>query len=88
MGILAWIVIGGLAGWAASKVMGTDAEQGVGMNILVGIAGALVGGFLVWLLGGDSTGITGFNLASFLVALLGAVVLLAIVKAVRKNRVA
>jgi uncharacterized membrane protein YeaQ/YmgE (transglycosylase-associated protein family) len=82
--IIIWIVIGGLAGWVASMIVGTDKNQGVVGNIIVGILGALVGGFLVGLLGGD--GFTGFNLWSFLVALLGAVVLLGIWKAIASRR--
>lgn len=81
MGILAWIVLGGFAGWIASMIMKTDAEQGIFLNIVVGIIGAMLGGLLVQLLGGE--GISGFNLYSFVVAIFGAVVLLAIVKAVR-----
>jgi len=79
-GIIVWIVIGGLAGWVASKIVGTDKSQGAVGNIVVGILGALVGGFLVGLIGGE--GFTGFNIWSFLVALLGAVVLLFIWKAI------
>ena len=70
--IIAWIVIGGLAGWIASKIMGTDAEQGILGNIIVGVIGALVGGFVVGLLGGE--GFSGFNIWSFVVALIGAVI--------------
>ena len=81
MGILAWIILGALAGWLASKLMGTDAQQGAMANIIVGIVGALIGGFVASLLGGS--GVTGFNLYSLLVAVVGAVILLAIVKAVR-----
>lgn len=79
-GIIVWIVVGGLAGWVASKIVGTDKSQGLLGNIVVGILGALVGGFLVQLLGG--TGFTGFNLWSFLVALLGAVILLFLWRAI------
>lgn len=85
-GILVWIIIGGLAGWVASKIVGTDKSQGVVGNIIVGIVGALVGGFLVGLLGG--AGFTGLNLWSFAVALLGAVVLLSIWKAISGRRTA
>ena len=70
--IITWIVIGGLAGWIASKIMGTDAEQSVLGNIVVGIIGALVGGFVVGLLGGE--GFNGFNIWSFIVALIGAII--------------
>ena len=78
-GIIVWIVVGGLAGWLASKIVGTDRSQGLVGNIVVGILGALVGGFLVGLIGG--TGFTGLNPWSFLVALLGSVILLFIWKA-------
>ncbi len=82
MSILGWIIIGGLAGWIASKFMGTDKEQGVLANIIVGIIGAFIGGFVMNLLGGQ--GLTGFTVWSFLVALLGSVILLWILKAVRR----
>lgn len=81
MGILAWIILGGVAGWLASLIMKTDASQGVLLNIVVGIVGAFVGGFAFSLLGGE--GVTGFNLYSLLVAFVGAVFFLWIVKAVR-----
>lgn len=82
MGLIGWIILGGLAGWVASMITGTDKSMGVFANIIVGIVGALIGGFLISLFGG--VGITGFNVWSFLVALLGSVVLLAIVKAARR----
>lgn len=85
-GIITWIVVGGLAGWAASKITKTDASQGVVGNIVAGIIGAFVGGFLVGLLGGE--GFTGFNIWSFLVALLGAVVVLFIWRAITGRRTA
>jgi len=74
MSILAWIVLGGIAGWLASMVAGNNKEQGVFGNIFIGIIGALIGGFLVNVLGGE--GITGFNLWSLLVAVAGATLLL------------
>lgn len=74
MGILGWIILGALAGWLASKVTGKDRQMGPVANILVGIVGAFVGGLIMNLLGG--AGVTGFNLWSLLVAVLGAVVLL------------
>jgi uncharacterized membrane protein YeaQ/YmgE (transglycosylase-associated protein family) len=77
MGILGWIILGGLAGWLASRlVRGT----GLGLlgDILVGIVGGVIGGFIIGALGG--TGVTGFNLWSFVVALLGAILLLFIVR--------
>lgn len=79
MGIIGWIILGGLAGWIASKIASTDESMGLGLNIIVGIAGAFVGGFLFSIFGGS--GVTGFNLYSFLVALVGAVGLLWIYRA-------
>ena len=78
MGILAWVIIGALAGWIASKFMNTDASMGAFANIVVGIAGSLIGGFLMNMLGG--VGITGFNLWSLLVAVIGSVILLWILR--------
>lgn len=83
MGIILWIIFGGLVGWVASKFVGTDGQQGIVMNVIVGVVGAVIGGLLFSLLGGG--GVTGFNLYSFIVALIGAIVLLAIVKAVRRG---
>jgi uncharacterized membrane protein YeaQ/YmgE (transglycosylase-associated protein family) len=74
MSILLWILMGALAGWVASMVMGTDAEQGALMNIVLGIVGALVGGFIVSLFGVQ--GVTGFNLYSLLVSIVGAIALI------------
>ena len=74
LGFIGWIVLGGLAGWVASMIMGNNKSQGLLGNIVVGIIGGLLGGFVFGLFGG--AGVTGFNLWSFLVALVGAVVLL------------
>lgn len=81
MGLISWLIVGGLAGWLASKIMGTDHKMGLLANIGVGILGAFVGGFIVSLLGGS--GVTGFNLWSILVSLLGSVVLIWIVRKIR-----
>jgi len=81
MGFLAWIVLGGAAGWIASMIMHTDESQGIILNIVVGIVGAFIGGFAFNFFGG--AGVTGFNLYSLLVAILGAVVLLYVTKIVR-----
>jgi uncharacterized membrane protein YeaQ/YmgE (transglycosylase-associated protein family) len=70
MGILGWIIIGALAGWIGSKIMGTDARQGGLANIFIGIGGAVVGGFVTQKLFGDNLGNNGL-FASFGVALLG-----------------
>lgn len=83
MGILLWIIFGGIVGWVASLIMKTDSQQGIILNIVVGIVGAVVGGWIMDFMG--QSDVTGFNIYSFLVALLGAVVLIAIVKAVRRS---
>ncbi len=82
LNILAWIVLGGIAGWIASIIMRRDAQMGVLANIVVGIVGALIGGFLMNALG--APGATGFDLYSLLVAVLGAVVLLFFVGLLRR----
>ncbi|MEO8862741.1 MAG: GlsB/YeaQ/YmgE family stress response membrane protein [Candidatus Saccharimonadales bacterium] len=74
MNIVIWIVFGALAGWIASLIMGTNAEQGAIANIAIGIVGALIGGFVVQLVGGS--GVTGFNPMSLIIAIVGAVILL------------
>jgi uncharacterized membrane protein YeaQ/YmgE (transglycosylase-associated protein family) len=84
LGVIGWIVIGGLAGWVGSKIMGTDAQMGLILNIVVGIIGGLVGGFLLRGFGVDVAG--GGLLYSFLTCLLGAVILLAIVKLITGRR--
>ncbi len=84
MGIILWIIFGAFVGWIASMIMGTDDRQGIILNVVVGIVGAFLGGWLVGLIG--QSGVTGFNLYSFVVALIGAVVLIAIVKALRGYR--
>ena len=77
MGILSWIVLGGIAGWLASIVMKRNDRMGCITNIIAGIIGAAVGGWVFSLFGGQ--GVTGFNLPSLLVAFVGAVIVLAIV---------
>lgn len=84
MNILLWIILGALAGWIASLIMGTNKNQGCLMDIVVGVVGAFLGGLVFSLFGGQ--GVTGFNIYSLLVAVLGAVILLWIVGLVRKGR--
>lgn len=81
MGIILWILFGALVGWVASLIMKTDHEQGAILNIVVGIVGALLGGWGATLLGWGT--VNGFNLYSFLVSLAGAIVLIGVVKAIR-----
>ena len=83
MGILLWIIFGGLVGWVASLIMKTDPQQGIALNIVVGVSGAVLGGWLMNLFG--EGGVGGFTLYSFLVALLGAIVLIWIAKMVRTS---
>lgn len=82
MGIILWIIFGALVGWIASLIMKTNAQQGALLNIIVGIVGAVLGGYIMSYFG--ETGVTDFNTYSFLVALLGAVVFIGIVQAMRK----
>jgi uncharacterized membrane protein YeaQ/YmgE (transglycosylase-associated protein family) len=82
MGILIWIVFGGLVGWVASMIMSTDSQQGIILNVVIGIVGAFLGGWIMSFFG--EAGVSGFNLYSFVVALVGAVVLIAIVKMIRR----
>lgn len=77
-GIIGALIIGGLAGWVASMIMKTDGSMGILMNIIVGIVGAVLGNLLLPVFG--VTGTTGFSIWSFVVALLGAMLLLFIVK--------
>lgn len=82
------IVVGGILGWLASIVMRTDAQQGIILNIVVGIIGAILGGFLLTpLIGGAPITSGAFDIRSLLVSFLGAVVLLAIVNLFRRGRV-
>ena len=85
MGIITWIIFGAIAGWLASIIMKTNGEQGAFMNIIIGIIGAIIGGFAMGALGGN--GVTGFNLYSLIVAIIGSVILIAIVRALRGGRV-
>jgi len=77
-GFIGAIIIGGLAGWVASMIMKTDGSMGILMNIIVGVVGAIIGNLLLPLLGVSGT--TGFSIWSFVVALIGALVLLFLVR--------
>lgn len=83
-GIILWIIIGALAGWIGSKIMGTDGAQGGFANIIIGVIGAVVGGFITRAAMGDDAGNNGL-IASFFVALLGACVVIGIWKALSKK---
>jgi uncharacterized membrane protein YeaQ/YmgE (transglycosylase-associated protein family) len=87
MNFIIWIVIGGIIGWLASLVMKTDAQQGLFLNVVVGIVGALLGGWLLSPLFGTGTiNADDFSPMSLLVSFLGAVILLAIVNLVFRGR--
>jgi len=86
MNIIIWLVVGGLIGWVASLIMRTDAQQGIILNVVVGIVGALLSGwFLSPLFGVSTINQSNFSIAGLLVSLLGAVVLLAIVNLIRRG---
>jgi uncharacterized membrane protein YeaQ/YmgE (transglycosylase-associated protein family) len=88
MNFIIWLVVGGLIGWVASLIMRTDAQQGLLLNIVVGIIGALLGGWLISPLIGEGTINSGdFSVGGLVVSLLGAVILLAIVNLFRRKRV-
>jgi uncharacterized membrane protein YeaQ/YmgE (transglycosylase-associated protein family) len=84
MGLILWLIVGGVIGWLASIIMRTDAQQGILLNIVVGIVGAFIGGLIF---SGGSINNNSLNLTSFLVSLLGAVILLAIVNLFRRGSV-
>ena len=84
LGFFGWLIIGGLAGWVASKIQNRDAQMGIGLNIVVGIIGGLIGGWLLTLFGVDVQ--SGGFFFSFLTCLLGAVILLWIVNVVTGRR--
>ena len=88
MNFIIWLVVGGLIGWIASKVMNTDAQQGILLNIVVGIVGSILGGWLISpLLGAGTINQSDFSLSGLVVSLVGAVILLAIVNLVRRGAV-
>lgn len=85
MTLILIIIIGGLIGWVASMIMGTDPQQGLLLNIVVGIIGALLAGFLINpLIGGGNIMGGDFSISALLVSLLGAILLIWIVKMVRR----
>jgi len=87
MNILIWLVVGGVVGWLASIVMRTDGQQGLFLNVVVGIVGALLAGFVISPLLGVATINEGLSVGTFLVSLVGAIILLAIVNLFRRGAV-
>lgn len=84
MGLILWLIVGGVIGWLASIIMRTDGQQGILLNIVVGIIGAFIGGLIM---SGGSINNAPLTIYSFLVSLLGAIILLAIVNLVRRGSV-
>jgi uncharacterized membrane protein YeaQ/YmgE (transglycosylase-associated protein family) len=82
MGYLAWIILGALSGWLASIIMGKNSQMGAIANIIVGIVGAFIGGFIFKALGGS--GVTGLNLWSVVVAVIGSCILLFIANRIKR----
>ena len=82
MGLIVWLIVGGIVGWLASMIMRTDAQQGIFLNIVVGVVGAVIAG---WLFGADIN--HGITVMTFVYSLIGAVILLAIVNLVRRGAV-
>ena len=87
MGIIIWLIVGGIVGWLASIIMKRDGQQGILLNIIVGIVGSFLGGFLIAPLLGSGTANTGdFSVMGLLASLIGAVILLAIVNLFTRGR--
>ena len=88
MNLIIWLVVGGVVGWLASMIMRTDAQQGIILNVIVGIVGALIAGFVLTPLLGRGTINSGdFSLMGLVLSLVGAIILLAIVNLTRRGAV-
>lgn len=88
MNFIIWIVVGGILGWLASVLMHTNGQQGLLLNIVVGIVGAFLGGWILApMVGSGTINQNDFSLTSLIISLLGAVILLMIVNLVRRGRV-
>ena len=85
MDILLWIIFGGIVGWIATMIVGSDMQEGMLGNIIVGIVGAVIGGFIMNAF--NQPGITGFNWYSFIVSILGSIILLWVYRAFTHRRV-
>ena len=87
MNFIVWLIVGGLIGWVASRIMKTDAQQGIFLNIIVGIVGSFLGGLLIApMLGSGTINQNDFSVVGLVVSLLGAVILLAIVNLIFRGR--
>ena len=88
MNFIIWVVVGGLIGWVASLIMKTDGQQGIFLNVIVGIVGAAVGGWIISpLVGVGTINQDVFNVGALLVSLMGAIILLALVNLLRRGSV-
>ena len=88
MNFIIWLIVGGVIGWLASIVMKTDGQQGIILNVVVGIVGALLGGWLISpLVGAGTINQDNFSLSALLVSFVGAAILLAIVNLFRRGSV-
>jgi len=89
MNLIVWLVVGGIVGWLASIIMKRDAQQGIILNVIVGIVGAFLGGFIFTRLGyaGANINDSGLSVTSFVVSLVGAIILLGIVNLFRRGSI-
>jgi uncharacterized membrane protein YeaQ/YmgE (transglycosylase-associated protein family) len=88
MNFIIWLIVGGIIGWLASMIMKTDAQQGIILNVVVGIVGSFLGGWLIAPLLGSGTANSGdFSVMGLIASLIGAIILLAIVNLFRRGRV-
>ena len=87
MGFIIWLIVGGIVGWLASIIMKTNAQQGIVLNVVVGIVGAAIGGWVISPMLGVGSINAGISIASIFVSLLGAVILLALINLVRRGSV-
>lgn len=85
MNIIIWLVMGGIVGWIASIVMKTDGQQGIVMNVVIGIVGAVIGGWLIGPVVGAGSINQSLSAMSFVVSVLGAIILLAIINVFRRG---
>jgi uncharacterized membrane protein YeaQ/YmgE (transglycosylase-associated protein family) len=87
MNFIIWLVVGGLIGWVASIIMKTDAQQGVFLNVVVGIVGSMLGGWLISpLIGAGTVNQGDFSLGGLVVSLIGAIILLAIINLFKRGK--
>lgn len=86
MGIISWFIFGGIAGWVASLIAGTNARQGCLLNVIIGVVGAMIGGAIMEFFTGGDFAFRAFSLSSFIVAVVGSLILLAIVNAAQKRK--